>query len=254
MSISTSATKRLIHNHNTLYEPKNSNIQSHIVDYNIHVTTSDKSKWNGMEPAFSKKNAFNKNFGTSSGTIVEGNDSRLSNSRTPLAHTHPESDITNLDKYTKSEINTKLGQKLSLDGSLTMTGQLKTKIGSNQGISFGNSVITSVTGDDSIMYKTTQLRLSDSSSWDYNAWAGLAYLSGSQKLIIGGPSSSHFSDNTNPSNINVMFDGVNGVKIGNDTNATEMLDVIGNVKATAFKTNSWTMKENEDGSFGFFVE
>jgi len=254
MSVSTSATKRLTHNHDALYEPKNSNIQSHIADYNVHVTTSDKIKWNNMEPSFTKGSAFNKNFGTTSGTVVEGNDSRLSNSRPPLAHTHSESDITNLDKYTKSEVNTKLNQKLNLDGSLSMTGQLKTKIGPNQGISFGNSVITSITGNDSIMYKTTQLRLSDSSSWDYNSWAGLAYLSGSQKLVIGGPSSSHFSSNSNPSNINVMFDGINGVKIGNNINATEMLDVAGNVKATAFKTNSWTIKENEDGSFGFFVE
>ncbi len=33
------------------------------------------------EAAFSKKTAFNKNFGTTSGTVCQGNDSRLSNSR-----------------------------------------------------------------------------------------------------------------------------------------------------------------------------
>ncbi len=36
---------------------------------------------NTKEPAFSKNNAFNKNFGTASGTVCQGNDSRLSNSR-----------------------------------------------------------------------------------------------------------------------------------------------------------------------------
>ena len=40
------------------------------------------------EPAFSKNTAFNKNFGTAAGTVTEGNDSRLSDARTPLSHTH----------------------------------------------------------------------------------------------------------------------------------------------------------------------
>lgn len=40
----------------------------------------------GAEPAFTKNGAFNKNFGTESGTVCQGNDSRLSNSRTPTAH------------------------------------------------------------------------------------------------------------------------------------------------------------------------
>jgi hypothetical protein len=35
------------------------------------------------EPAFTKNTAFNKNFGSASGTVTEGNDSRLSDTRTP---------------------------------------------------------------------------------------------------------------------------------------------------------------------------
>ena len=35
----------------------------------------------GAEPAFTKNNAFNKNFGTAEGTVCQGNDSRLSNAR-----------------------------------------------------------------------------------------------------------------------------------------------------------------------------
>jgi hypothetical protein len=39
------------------------------------------------EPVISTKNtAFNKNFGTNSGDVCQGNDSRLSDSRTPTAH------------------------------------------------------------------------------------------------------------------------------------------------------------------------
>ncbi len=41
------------------------------------------------EPVIADKNtAFNVNFGTTSGTACEGNDARLSNARTPTAHTH----------------------------------------------------------------------------------------------------------------------------------------------------------------------
>ena len=39
----------------------------------------------GAEPAFSKNTAFNKDFGTGAGTVCQGNDSRLSNARTPTA-------------------------------------------------------------------------------------------------------------------------------------------------------------------------
>lgn len=40
----------------------------------------------GAEPAFTKNSAFNKNFGTTAGTVCQGNDSRLSDARTPTAH------------------------------------------------------------------------------------------------------------------------------------------------------------------------
>lgn len=35
----------------------------------------------GAEPAFTKNTAFNKNFGTTAGTVCQGNDSRLSDAR-----------------------------------------------------------------------------------------------------------------------------------------------------------------------------
>jgi hypothetical protein len=48
----------------------------------------------GAEPAFTKNTAFNKDFGTTAGTVTQGNDSRLSDARTPTAHTHAFSEIT----------------------------------------------------------------------------------------------------------------------------------------------------------------
>ena len=48
----------------------------------------------GAEPAFTKNTAFNKAFGTAAGTVCQGNDSRLSDARTPTAHNHAAGDIT----------------------------------------------------------------------------------------------------------------------------------------------------------------
>ena len=46
------------------------------------------------EPAFNKNSAFNKNFGSAEGTVCQGNDARLSDARTPKAHTHKVSEIS----------------------------------------------------------------------------------------------------------------------------------------------------------------
>ena len=46
------------------------------------------------ELIITKLTAFNKDFGTSAGTVCEGNDARLSNARTPLAHMHKKADIS----------------------------------------------------------------------------------------------------------------------------------------------------------------
>ena len=51
---------------------------------------------NGKEPAFNKNTGFNKNFGNTAGTVCQGNDSRLSDARTPTAHGHTIADVTGL--------------------------------------------------------------------------------------------------------------------------------------------------------------
>lgn len=54
-------------------------------------------------------------FGNTAGTICQGNDSRLSNARTPTAHSHPTSEITGLD--------TVLANKLSGDSSIQLVSK-----------------------------------------------------------------------------------------------------------------------------------
>lgn len=56
----------------------------------------------GAEPAFTKNNAFNKNFGTVAGTTCQGNDSRLINARAPTAHTHDDR------YYTETEVDARI--------------------------------------------------------------------------------------------------------------------------------------------------
>lgn len=80
----------------------------------------------GAEPAFTKNTAFNKNFGTASGTVCEGDDERLSNAR-------PASDVSAWAKaatkptYTPTEVGVigaapASGQVAVFDGT---TGKIK---------------------------------------------------------------------------------------------------------------------------------
>jgi hypothetical protein len=46
------------------------------------VTSSIQTQLNGKEPSFTKNTGFNKNFGTTAGTVAEGNDSRFHNAVT----------------------------------------------------------------------------------------------------------------------------------------------------------------------------
>ena len=117
-SLDTNTYSTTSHNHTGVYEPANANIQSHIADGTVHftqasisITESQISDLGTYEPAFTKNTAFNKDFGTLVGTVCQGNDARLSDARTPTAHTHVEADITDLDKYSQSQVNTLLSGK-----------------------------------------------------------------------------------------------------------------------------------------------
>ena len=58
---------------------------------------------NGKEPAFNKNTGFNKNFGSTAGTVCQGNDSRLSDARDPLAHVHAITDVSGLQTALNSK-------------------------------------------------------------------------------------------------------------------------------------------------------
>ena len=70
---------------------------------------------NEKEYVFSKNTAFNKNFGTTSGTVCEGNDSRLSDARTPTAHVHTVSDVSGLQTVLNGKQNVISGYTGTID-------------------------------------------------------------------------------------------------------------------------------------------
>ena len=59
-----------------------------------NINLSAQVALDGKKNDFSENTGFNKPFGSASNSVCQGNDSRLSNARTPLAHTHVKSDIT----------------------------------------------------------------------------------------------------------------------------------------------------------------
>ena len=86
---------------------------------------------NSKEPVFSKNTGFNKNFGSTTGTVCEGNDSRLSDARTPVTHNHAISSVINL----QDELDTKADAFTGYTGTLTV---IKT-------INFGAQTTTTAT-------------------------------------------------------------------------------------------------------------
>ena len=97
---------------------------------------------NGKEPAFNKNTGFNKNFGNTAGTVCQGNDSRLSDARVPLGHTHVISDVTGL----QTALNSKQDVIIGATGSFTyvktvdFVGQTVT----TGTINVNNGIITSI--------------------------------------------------------------------------------------------------------------
>jgi len=97
---------------------------------------------NGKEPVFSKNTAFNKNFGTTAGTVTQGNDSRLSDARTPTAHSHAIGDIAGLADALDAKQDAIVGYNgvLSVVTSVNFGSSTVT----NKSITIENGIITDI--------------------------------------------------------------------------------------------------------------
>jgi len=112
-------------------------LESEITDLDKYTQLQVDTSLALKEDSFVKQSAFNKDFGVSVSTVCEGNDSRLSDARTPLAHTHLEVDITDLDRYTQAQVDAALALK---EDSFTKNTAFNTN--------FGALVSTTCEGND----------------------------------------------------------------------------------------------------------
>ena len=98
---------------------------------------------NSKEPVILTKNtAFNKNYGSTADTVCQGNDSRLSDARTPLAHTHTISNITGLQTTLEGKASTTHSHVISDIVNLQTT--LDSKANVFTGFTGSITVITSI--------------------------------------------------------------------------------------------------------------
>lgn len=122
------------------YNPTTGQISANI---GISDVSNLQNNLNSKEPLILVKNtAFNKNFGSSADTVCQGNDSRLSDARTPLAHTHTISNVTGLQTALDNKANVFTGYT----GSLTMiTGvNFVSQTTTSVTLTFNNGVLTNV--------------------------------------------------------------------------------------------------------------
>ena len=110
--------------------------------HTIANVTSLQSTLDGKEPAFSKNTGFNKNFGSTAGTVCQGNDSRLSDARVPLGHAHVISDVTGLEVALDSKQDVIIGATGSFTYVKTVDFIGETVITGT--INVSNGIITSI--------------------------------------------------------------------------------------------------------------
>lgn len=192
---------------------------------------------NLYEPIFSKNTAFNKNFGTASGTIAEGNDTRIINGQTAYSWGNHAS-----AGYLTSILAASTYQPLDADltsiGGLSGTIGLLKKTAANTWILDTNSYLTSFTETDPIFSAHTTkniingtgfLKNNGSGTWSYdnNIYLTTNSASTTYAPLLGG---SNYIQNQNSTsqtaNFRISGNGYIGGNVGiGDTNSNVTLYV-----------------------------
>ena len=127
---------------------------------NVNITAANV----GAEPAFTKNTAFNKNFGTSAGTVMEGNDSRVTTAVSDIAaikekNQSQDNEIANI-KTKNTEQDTAISGKANLKGGNSFTGDQSVtgSISTTGGLTVGGNL--TVNGTTTTIDSTT-LKVSD---------------------------------------------------------------------------------------------
>ena len=173
----------------------------------------------GAEPAFTKNTAHNKNFGTAAGTVCQGNDSRLSDARTPLSHNHDHNALTNYDAAEHRVIDdtsTSDQDKLWSAYNITTNLALYTPLSTYQGHGHGQYAVKANNLSDLTNVGTARTNLglgtaAESATGDF-ATSGHTHTAAT-------PSANGFMSSTDKTKLNGVQDGAE-VNVQSDWNAS----------------------------------
>jgi hypothetical protein len=127
------------HNHAGTYEPANSNIQNHIGNSDIHVTTTDKSNWNGKQAAlgFTPENVSNKKT-----TLTDNSDTYYPSQKAVKIAVDAKQDTL----VSGTNIKTINNESILGSGNLVVTGSGEVNTASNLGT--GSGIYSTKVGSD----------------------------------------------------------------------------------------------------------
>jgi len=192
---------------------------------NGYATTT---QLNSKENSFTKKTAFNKNFGTTSGTVAQGNDSRINNGQTAFSWgNHASQGYYNSSNFGKTQIDA-LGINATLLDGLNSTEFVRSNVADTK---IGNLILSSNQQGEPILGSTTNSVV--------NFTNGISY---GLNVTVNSNGNTHLQsqrfDNSNAVYDIILQELGGNVGIGT-ASPTEKLDVNGTAKATSFKTGNW---------------
>lgn len=166
---------------------------------------------------------------------------------TDFTHTHVEADITDLDKYTQAQVDSLLDSKVSLDGSLFMTGALRLPSDPTNALEaatkqYVDAVAAGIDAKDSVAVATTfDITATGSPSAVYNPAGG-----------TGGTGEFTNVDITNLDgvlNTDYNFNLTNRVLIKNQTDATQNgIYIISNFGGSPYTSATLERAADHDGT------
>lgn len=189
----------------------------------------------GAEPAFTKNTAFNKNFGTDAGTVMQGNDSRVTTAVSDIAaikQKNTEQDTAIANKIDSSEKGARNGVATLDAQGLIPSSQLPSYV--DDVLEFDSKSNFPATGEDGKIYiaKDTNLQY---------RWSGTAYVEISPSLALGETAQTAYPGNKGKQNA----DDIAAIKAG-----TTAAGKVAHVLAIRGKLNSTDELQeiNFDGS------
>ena len=189
----------------------------------------------GAEPAFEKNTAFNKNFGTTAGTVMEGDDSRVTTAVSDIEaikqkNTAQDTEIAK--KINSSEKGARNGVATLDAQGMVPSSQLPSYV--DDVLEFDSKSAFPTTGEDGKIYiaKDTNLQY---------RWSGTSYVEISPSLALGETAQTAYPGNKGKQNADDIAAIKNGTTaVGKATNVTTNIN--GKAITSIFEANGTTVK------------